>query len=467
MNISGSPVIRKVEGGSAYGIKTAVPMAVSNLSGNAKIGISLMKDGEDSVFTTAFADEAAAKAAAKFFEADDPAAAAVKLSGTALCVGAYTNATEDLNHPANDDELNILLIGNSYSYYWSEELYMLMAAAGYENVTICNVYYSGCTLEKHWTWHENGTAPENYLLCIVDKNGYRQTRNTELATNLTYKKWDAISFQQSGSYVYGKADPMSSLRDSMEPWLGNLYGLATKDHPHAKYHWLQSWAHELGNGVKTLEEQAAVTNVHRTIGQEVCQKYGFTRVPCGDAWELVRHDPIIKENGWTLTTRTGDDPDTTETEVLWDDLTHDGDVGGGQFLNACVWFEVLTGQSVLDVPVAPFYLDAAGTRYDMSAAKVELLKNAAHTAVQAIYGQPDEEEPTDPSEPEVTRGDMNGDGAVSDADAMYLLRYTLFGETRYPLNQSGDVNGDGAVSDADAMYLLRYTLFGPTRYPLR
>ena len=74
------------------------------------------------------------------------------------------------------------------------------------------------------------------------------------------------------------------------------------------------------------------------------------------------------------------------------------------------------------------------------------------------------EVPTEPEEPAVVRGDMNGDGAVSDADALYLLRYTLF-EDRYPINQSGDVNGDGSVSDADALYLLRFTLFSE-RYPL-
>ena len=62
------------------------------------------------------------------------------------------------------------------------------------------------------------------------------------------------------------------------------------------------------------------------------------------------------------------------------------------------------------------------------------------------------------------RGDMNGDGVVSDADALYLLRYTLFAD-RYPVNQSGDLNGDGVVSDADALYLLRHTLFAE-RYPL-
>ena len=72
----------------------------------------------------------------------------------------------------------------------------------------------------------------------------------------------------------------------------------------------------------------------------------------------------------------------------------------------------------------------------------------------------------EPPVPEVVKGDLNGDGNVSDADAMYLLRYTLFGDSRYPLNQGGDVNGDGNISDADAMYLLRYTLFGESRYPL-
>lgn len=66
--------------------------------------------------------------------------------------------------------------------------------------------------------------------------------------------------------------------------------------------------------------------------------------------------------------------------------------------------------------------------------------------------------------PDVIVGDMNDDGNVTDADAVYLLRHTLFGED-YPLKQSGDMNSDGAVTDADAVYLLRHTLFG-SDYPL-
>ena len=66
--------------------------------------------------------------------------------------------------------------------------------------------------------------------------------------------------------------------------------------------------------------------------------------------------------------------------------------------------------------------------------------------------------------PLYTPGDVDEDGTVTDADALYLLRYTLFPD-RYPVNQPADFDSDGNVTDADALYLLRYTLF-PDRYPL-
>lgn len=67
------------------------------------------------------------------------------------------------------------------------------------------------------------------------------------------------------------------------------------------------------------------------------------------------------------------------------------------------------------------------------------------------------------AKPEV-RGDMNEDGKVNSADAVYLLRYTMRPD-KYPITQSGDVNGDGKTNSADAVYLLRHTM-RPDKYPL-
>ena len=64
----------------------------------------------------------------------------------------------------------------------------------------------------------------------------------------------------------------------------------------------------------------------------------------------------------------------------------------------------------------------------------------------------------------VVRGDFDGNGTVTDDDAIYLLYYTFFSE-RYPINQNGDFDGDERVTDSDAIYLLYYTFF-PDKYPI-
>lgn len=80
------------------------------------------------------------------------------------------------------------------------------------------------------------------------------------------------------------------------------------------------------------------------------------------------------------------------------------------------------------------------------------------------YASPSSMALTVKTESEYVIGDLNGDKKVTDADAIYLLYYTLLPDL-YPINQSADYNGDGKVTDADAIYLLYYTLL-PDLYPL-
>ncbi len=62
-------------------------------------------------------------------------------------------------------------------------------------------------------------------------------------------------------------------------------------------------------------------------------------------------------------------------------------------------------------------------------------------------------------------GDTNDDGAISSADAIYLLRHTLLPE-RYPLaGGSPDYNNDGSLTSKDAVYLLYHVML-PEQYPI-
>ena len=291
---------------------------------------------------------------------------------TKLCTVCGAAAPVDASA---DNEYNILLLGNSYSYYWTDELWGLLDAAGYQNVSVCNIYYSGCTFEMHWNWHVQDKS--NYTFFICDSTGRHSIKEANLDTCLAYKAWDAISFQQSGTYMYKGGE--QAHRESIQKDLPQLYDYIHSKFPDAKYYWLQSWTHELGKGdVITQEDQDKIALAYKVVSKEVCAQYPFTNVPCGDAWQAVRHDPLLyKEGELTLHTR------IFNGKPNHDDKTHDGDVGGGQYLNACVWFEMLTGQSCVGNTFRPKYIYKKEQDLSLSEEKIVLLQNTAHAAVTA------------------------------------------------------------------------------------
>ena len=59
--------------------------------------------------------------------------------------------------PAGDDVFNLLMVGHSGCYYYTDELYQVAKAAGVK-MRVCNVYYSGGTLAQHWSWWKNREA---------------------------------------------------------------------------------------------------------------------------------------------------------------------------------------------------------------------------------------------------------------------------------------------------------------------
>ncbi len=294
--------------------------------------------------------------------------------------------------------MKLLLIGNSYSYYWTDELYQILAAAGDEDAVVCNIYYSGCSFDRHVKWWREGES--EYTVNIHDKNGRTSIKKTTFETGLNYAKWDKIGFQQSGRYIYGGGE---ALHDKMiGDFLPELYEKVRARNPQVKeYYWQQNWTHEFGQKghgrMKTMEKQAEISEIYRRVSLKYCKEYGFFNVPCGDAWQAIRHDPMFyspaKEEeeelpNRTLHTRIATGAYKDYPFVYNNDLSHDGDIGGGQYLNAAVYFEVLTHKSVVGNTYIPSYLhETAGIRFTFTEERVAALQKAAHEAVSAFYGE--------------------------------------------------------------------------------
>ena len=97
------------------------------------------------------------------------------------------------------------------------------------------------------------------------------------------------------------------------------------------------------------------------VSWELCRENDVPMIPAGDAWQIARNDATV-----------GDD-------LCKDDKAHDGEEGGGQYLNACVFFEVLFGKSCVGSTWRPTYA--------LPEEKIPGLQQAAHEAVAAIYGE--------------------------------------------------------------------------------
>ena len=284
--------------------------------------------------------------------------------------------------PKEDEEMNVFFVSNSTCYYFTDELYGLLTAAGYKDVTLALAYYSGCPLEKHYNWLQQDHP--GYKLRIVDERGIEMKPDYSLRMAMNIKNWDVISFDNNAaSFGSGNAETAIGIA---EPYFGKLCAYMKKNFPDARLMWHEVWANELGCKkssfeVNTVEKRTQIYQAKRDVMHHMMKEYGVEGVPTGDAWEKIRDLPLFttplkatpEMDRFTLCSR-------IMSGELKDDFSHDGDIGGGQYLNACVWFEILTGQSCVGNSFRPKYV-LDGKDLSLTEEKINLLQNTAHQAV--------------------------------------------------------------------------------------
>ena len=307
--------------------------------------------------------------------------------------------TETTAPVVKDDVLRILMVGNSFCSYYMEELYELLAAnppEGINSVEIYRVYYSGCTLTQHFTWWKQGVA--NYDLTRVTANGREKMTDHDtwsLEQILALADWDYISLQgttSNGSYMY--EDKREATRDSIAETAGPLLDRFHELHPNAQLLWHRTWFFEIGregsNGYIYKEEDGPRYNAGM---QEICdymcnefdkdKPYDLKMVNTGAAWTEAR---VLNESKDLLPY--GGLCARLDVNKFGDmrphsgDGYHDGDIGGGQLLNAYVWYMTITGDTDLtDNAYAPVYKYVT-LDYPLSEDFINMLKSAAMIAVK-------------------------------------------------------------------------------------
>ena len=283
--------------------------------------------------------------------------------------------------PADDGVIDVLMIGNSWCYYYVEELYALAEAAGVK-MRVCNAYYSGCPIENHYNWWKNSEA--HYQYYETDGNGRKEKGNgVSLEWCLAQGEWDVITMNTGGGDMRTLSAEGNVAKN--KDYVVELFDYFKESFPKADFYFHQTWAYELGfvkeyaSGdfrIDTVADQEAFTEKTRQIVGAYVEAAGIGRINTGDAWELYRAACDAAGIEHNLCARLGNNNNQG-------DGSHDGDIGGGQYLNALVWFEVLTGKDCRETTYIPTYT-YDGTQYPMGETMAEMLQDAAHEAASEM-----------------------------------------------------------------------------------
>lgn len=289
------------------------------------------------------------------------ACGAKKSSETQPTEDPFRNAIHKTD-PGEDDTLYILTAAASNSHYFMDELYGVLEAAGVK-AKVCNLMRSSTgIIEFHQFWKNNEKVFE---LIVHDENGKTVMEGMTLDLALTAYNWDVFNMQEgSAPHRTMTAQKAAEQRQTAH---SELIAHIREKLPMAQLYYQEIWSYDIGFDrfnyqMTSKEQQIAFQASIKEYTDIVCNAFELQTIPCGSAWAIARESELADHLCARLSYNNGEG-----------DYYHDGDIGGGQYLNACVWFETLTGQSCIGNSFRP--------DYGLSEELITVLQQAAHQAV--------------------------------------------------------------------------------------
>lgn len=232
-------------------------------------------------------------------------------------------------------EMKVLCIGNSFSIDAVENNLVELAAERGIDLTVGNLYIGGCSLERHAMNMRGDSAVYSYRLMRQDKAQQMFTREVTDSVSILWAlasdEWDVVTMQQASHY--------SGQWFTYEPWLSELIdSVRLHIQDKAKIYWYMTWAYQ-----QDAKHPAFVPNYNGS------QAYMYDEILGCNRQVLANHpfDGFIPG---------GIAVQQARATKLGDTFCRDGyhlSYTCGRYLMACLWLEVLTGQSAVGCTFMP------------------------------------------------------------------------------------------------------------------
>ncbi len=232
-------------------------------------------------------------------------------------------------------EMKVLCIGNSFSIDAVENNLVELAAERGIDLTVGNLYIGGCSLERHAMNMRGDSAVYSYRLMRQDKAQQMFTREVTDSVSILWAlasdEWDVVTMQQASHY--------SGQWFTYEPWLSELIdSVRLHIQDKTKIYWYMTWAYQ-----QDAKHPAFVPNYNGS------QAYMYDEILGCNRQVLANHpfDGFIPG---------GIAVQQARATKLGDTFCRDGyhlSYTCGRYLMACLWLEVLTGQSAIGCTFMP------------------------------------------------------------------------------------------------------------------
>ncbi|MBQ4479803.1 MAG: DUF4886 domain-containing protein [Victivallales bacterium] len=258
------------------------------------------------------------------------------------------------------EPIRVLTIGNSFSVPMTYWLPLVAKSAGVE-IEVEDITIGGCTMERHWS---NITKEAN-------EPGYQFFKDFTYLQKITSKPWDFVTIQQ--------ASHESWRIESYRPYAQQLRDYIRANAPTARVLIQMTWAWRqddpryqtlpkkwYDDPLYELNKQDPQGYMHFRILQsyhQIAQELGLRIIPTGIAVQAARNTQSPKYIPFNPKDyKYPDLPDVSRAlcgDIKWNN-SHTALTGDtahlnqrGLFLQACVWFGIITGHPVSEITYQP------------------------------------------------------------------------------------------------------------------